>query len=352
MKNFGRHTTNFTIANIWEFYKYDKFKFNPPYQRNGDVWNEDKQSFLIDSIIKNFPLPPIFLHEYIDSETGRTCYDVIDGKQRLQTIIKFIEGNLSLPLDCSLDGFVTENVDGKRFNEFIGDELSSLKKSFWQYELSIEFIDSENPDVIDNIFDRLNRNGEPLNAQEFRNAKYHDSSVYKCIEELTKHELIQQLLCRLDKNRKEDIEFCSELFYTIAEGTMIDSNREKLNTCYEKYCGDDKLSSEDIARLHDIFCEVEHILSEIIAGFNKYYINSVSHLYALWGLAWQVYKQEADVKNVNSLIPKFYGMVKDKADNEDVQNYILSMQQATKSQASRKKRINALLSYMGLNLLK
>ena len=104
MKRFKRHETDFTIATLWEFKSLDKINLNPKYQRSSEVWNIEKQSFLIDSIVKNFPIPPIFLHEFIDQDSGKTKYDVIDGKQRLTSIFKFIEGNLALPVDSSDDG--------------------------------------------------------------------------------------------------------------------------------------------------------------------------------------------------------------------------------------------------------
>lgn len=45
--------------------------------------------------------------------------------------------------------------------------------------MPIEYIDTEDERIIDSIFDRLNRNGERLNGQELRNAKYHDTDFYK-----------------------------------------------------------------------------------------------------------------------------------------------------------------------------
>ena len=73
-----RDSNKITISELFERYKLDKINLEPPYQRRGDVWDVEKQGFLIDSILKNYPVPPIFLHQKIDSETGKTMYDVID----------------------------------------------------------------------------------------------------------------------------------------------------------------------------------------------------------------------------------------------------------------------------------
>ena len=84
---------------ISEFYENDKagkYEYSTVYQRE-KVWSEDKKSFLIDSILKNYPIPPVFFRMKIDPDTGITKYDVIDGKQRLTTIRDFVDGKINLP---------------------------------------------------------------------------------------------------------------------------------------------------------------------------------------------------------------------------------------------------------------
>ena len=61
-----RESNKITIANFYESFQLSKYDFNPPYQRRS-LWTEEKKSFLINSILKNFPMPPIFLHQKIDA---------------------------------------------------------------------------------------------------------------------------------------------------------------------------------------------------------------------------------------------------------------------------------------------
>lgn len=93
----NRESTRITISEFYERNQLNKYNFDPKYQRRSDVWSEEKQSFLIDSILKNYPMPPIFLHQVIESDTGATKYNVIDGKQRLSTILRFINNEIALP---------------------------------------------------------------------------------------------------------------------------------------------------------------------------------------------------------------------------------------------------------------
>ena len=118
--------------------------------------------FLIDTIMKNFPVPPIFLEQKINIPTGKTYYDIIDGKQRLSAIVDFIENKIKLPETFGDDKYGTKVLNGKFFNEIQelaneDEEVMDFVSGFWGYVLSVEYI--ENPDIkiVDSIFDRLNR---------------------------------------------------------------------------------------------------------------------------------------------------------------------------------------------------
>lgn len=351
MKRFKRHETAFTIATLWEFKNLEKINLSPKYQRSSEVWSEEKQSFLIDSLVKNFPIPPIFLHEFIDQESGKTKYDVIDGKQRLTSIFKFIEGKLVLAEDCSEDGYCDEILNGTNFQDWSKDVFSEVKREFWQYQINIVFIDSDEEETINDVFDRLNRNGEPLTAQEFRKAMYSQYNLYRLLTELPSISPFNRILSRLDKNRYEDVEYCSELFFSLVEGKVIDSNKAQLDALYKKYFLEDaKLDETKYKELETDFKETASILASLINGMQFYYKTSVSHVYAMWMFAYTLYREGKNVSLYVGSFIEFYSKVKKKEDNPFVQKYIQSMQQSTKSVGSRKKRYEALLGYMKENV--
>jgi len=83
-----------SIYNLWRqvleyFDAYDKGVLNlsPTFQRKS-VWRDRDRHLLIESLLRGFPIPAIFLYQR--NEAGRLCYDVIDGKQRLETILRFM----------------------------------------------------------------------------------------------------------------------------------------------------------------------------------------------------------------------------------------------------------------------
>ena len=56
MKVLERNSNNINIATFWENCQLGKYNFDPDYQRPSDVWSDSKKSFLIDTILKNFPM--------------------------------------------------------------------------------------------------------------------------------------------------------------------------------------------------------------------------------------------------------------------------------------------------------
>jgi hypothetical protein len=136
----------------------------PTYQRRLR-WTGKQRSLLIESFLLNIPVPPIFLFEFDYNE-----YEVIDGRQRLETIREFLANNFSL---SSLQYW--PELNRKRFNELPAVlQKGLLRRSLPAVVLLAETRDSKNDelDVRRVLFDRLNTGGIKLNPQELRNAMY------------------------------------------------------------------------------------------------------------------------------------------------------------------------------------
>lgn len=339
----NRESTKITISEFYERYQLKKYNFDPEYQRRGDVWSDEKQSFLIDSILKNYPMPPIFLHQVIDSTSGATKYNVIDGKQRLSAILKFINNEVELPSDYDVGAFGDSRLNGKKFED-LDDELQEFKMQFWRYILSVEYIETGDIDIINNVFDRLNRNGEPLEPQELRKAKYYNTELIKLVEEL-----IQVVdwdnLGKVKINRMQDAEFVSELVFLLLEEAPMDaSKKENIDDYYAKWAVD--LSAEKALQIKRIFTETIQYLKSLTLDFEKYKINGVSHFYALFALAHHCVGAQIKSTAISSKLNEFYHCLRN-SDNlgGNVKAYRESMQANTRSKGQRLKRINALIQY-------
>lgn len=342
IKILKRDSTKITIAEFYEKYKLDKYNFEPSYQRRGDVWSEEKQAFLLDTILKNYPMPPIFLHQRIDEETGSTKYDVIDGKQRLTAITKFLKGELALPLDFSDGAYGVQEMDGIYFKDLDG-ALSDYKKQLWRYSITVEYVDTDELDIIDNIFDRLNRNGEPLEMQELRKAKYHDTELLSLIERCSK-KINWNNISGIRFNRLQDQEFTSELLFVLLEGDV--DNGDRNSNLDDKYCEwNSKITKENSKFYEKEFEKVSEYIQSLELDITRYKITGVSHFYVLFALCVLCIERKADVKVLKGKLNEFYKKLRNQDNNPLVEEYRGSMQSNTKSKKQRKKRLEALEKY-------
>ncbi|KAH7886787.1 hypothetical protein F5I97DRAFT_1050037 [Phlebopus sp. FC_14] len=85
-------TTQYTAKSLYDQIIDNAIDLDPEYQRDV-VWNEEKQSGLIDSILRNYYIPPIIFAVSFqdDGSELRTC---IDGKQRLTSVQRFLDGQV------------------------------------------------------------------------------------------------------------------------------------------------------------------------------------------------------------------------------------------------------------------
>jgi len=138
----------------------------PDFQRRS-VWNREKKSMLILSILKYF-IPPIILYK----DTKEQLI-VIDGLQRLTTIISFYNDEFKLKFDLSkIDDKELEfvkSIQGKAFSEL--DE--SIKNKILNHMLSYIIIKDADYSVAQNVFKFINSNPTPLNPMELRYALYY-----------------------------------------------------------------------------------------------------------------------------------------------------------------------------------
>ena len=337
-----RKSTSITISNFYEQYQLGKYKFDPPYQRDMNVWDVEQKSFLLDTIFKNFPIPPIFLEQRINPDTGITNYDVIDGKQRLSTIIGFINNEVPLPKEFGNDVYGNKKMNGLSFNEIkekakVDDDIKTFVADFWAYSISVEYI--ENPDykIVDSIFDRLNREGSRLNPQELRKAQYYDTLLYNDIINFRNNKYILKLTSKLNKNRMEDIGFITELYIMTVKGTIFDGNENEIDKVFSNIV--ESYNEEESESVTLKFEKVLNLLKTWDIDYSSYNIEGVSHLYALWYLALYIINNQLDDDSVREKMLSFYRDLRGDKMIAQTIIYQQSMQSASRSKSARKKEL-------------
>lgn len=153
----------------WVYKEKKSIDFSPPYQRRGNLWTKEQKQLLIDSIFNGFDIPKFYFQFMPSNEYS---YAIIDGKQRIEAIIGFINDEFPMsPRFRFIDQNVSEqfaSIAGKYYSEIDTIEPALLAR-FWQFQINIVFIDSSEPDTINEMFVRLN-SGVTVSTTEKRNA--------------------------------------------------------------------------------------------------------------------------------------------------------------------------------------
>jgi hypothetical protein len=184
-------TNNFFLPQIREMIKKrEAINLRPEYQRRLR-WTNTQKSKLVESLLLNIPVPPVFFYE---ADAAR--YEVMDGQQRLNAIHDFFSG------DFALSGLtVLEPLIGLRYTKCPPRVRRTLDRATISaivllMESGPEYPDKSGPacpdegrlsimDIRRLVFDRVNTGGRQLNAQEIRNA-LNPGPLNNCIVELSR----------------------------------------------------------------------------------------------------------------------------------------------------------------------
>ncbi len=197
-----------TVQEIIFLYERKLLNLSPGFQRSS-VWTKTDRSKLIDSIVRNYPLPSIFL--YRREHEGEIIYDVIDGKQRIETILIFtgmmhgesFHARLQLP-----DSEKEELMDWKAINQ------RKLQSCINGYRLQVIEVQGDLSDIAD-FFVRINSTGKALTMAEKRNANYYNSEFLKRASALAKkfreYFNANGIMTESQMNRMKHVELICEL---------------------------------------------------------------------------------------------------------------------------------------------
>lgn len=156
----GSTPQTYTIADFLKWYDDGELKLNPKFQR-GPVWSPQARTYLIDSILRGYPIPKLLLRTEVDRDSRRTIRDVVDGQQRLRTIVDFSAGKLVL-------GIKAKELKGTRYGDLSDDQ----KDSFLSYKLTCEQLINASDDDVLEVFVRINSYAVPVTEAELRNARF------------------------------------------------------------------------------------------------------------------------------------------------------------------------------------
>jgi len=206
-----------SLNELADMYKTKELNISPEFQRLFR-WSRVKQSQLIESLILEMPIPPIFV---IEEKTGK--WELIDGLQRLSTYLHF-RGALDAPM-CKpsikkgsylrLEGCdIVPDLSGLRFDDLPPALQIRLKRSYFRVEVVRK---ETHPRFKYYMFKRLNTGGEALEDQEVRNCTIRllGDKFNNFIKELKGEEFFQKCIAPLtDEKRRRmiDVELVLRFF--------------------------------------------------------------------------------------------------------------------------------------------
>lgn len=200
-------------------------EISPKFQRRS-VWTRPAQSYLIDTLILGFPVPPIFIRVAQSADGSRSVREIIDGQQRMRAVLDFIDGGYALSWS------VKSPYGGKTFDELPEDVKNKIRYYSFISEVFYGITDEE----VLSIFARLNTNAIRLNAQELRNGKFFGhfkETVYSLALEHLTFWRNSKLFGERGIARMQEAEFTSELLIMSLAG--MQDKKASINDFYERY---------------------------------------------------------------------------------------------------------------------
>lgn len=313
---------------ISKLLKNSKYLVIPDFQREDEAWTIKKKALFIDTIIKGWKTPKVYLNNPSESVT----YEIVDGQQRIYTILAFLDGRFGI-----------DDASGKKQIFLTLDE--GLKKTIKEYKLDIEVTHNASYEEIAELFSRLQQ-GVALNAAEKLNAI--PGKLTKFIKVIEKHGFFDKTGFR--KKRYGLRGLCQQICYLevqIKQGKGITSAKyPNLSDWFSENKNFDNV-------------EIKNHINSTLDFMNKVfdsknaYISRAGNIISIYLLcSWILEGEKEDrYKNPKSLsifFNKFFldFDAKNATDKKDILSYNLALLQSTSGGTSIKTRDAILKKYL------
>src|SRR5262249_1415062 len=254
----------------------------PGFQRKS-VWTLSDRRRLIQSIFDGYPLPSIFL--YRRDHRGKLIYDVIDGKQRLESIFMFLEQGrfkrdrfeVKLDLGEGLDWY-----SWKEIRKWYPRQVAALHA----YKIQTVEVDGQLPQIID-VFVRINSTGKRLTSGEKRHAQFYDSRFLKAAEKLGnkfyRYFREHRILSSAQLERMKGVELLCEMLMSVQNGGPINKK-----TSLDRAIGNDSINANTLARLVGEVSRSLRLVRRMFPNIQESRFRNTAEFYSLFLLIWEM----------------------------------------------------------------
>ncbi|WP_136706202.1 DUF262 domain-containing protein [Agromyces sp. H66] len=156
-------STTITVADFCKGLARKEYVVNKDYQRSDTVWPPAARSFLIETILMDYPVPKMSLHQKLDLVSRHVHKEIVDGQQRSRAIRDFYEGKLRLSR-----ANISDKYAGRTFMQLADEDQAQ----FLNYGLNFDIFVNARDEEVREVFRRMNSFTMPLNPEESRHATY------------------------------------------------------------------------------------------------------------------------------------------------------------------------------------
>lgn len=174
------NTDIWNLKDFKEHYEQGNINLKPDYQRSR-VWSDDQRFALIDSLMQSFPIGLVMLNVIptVEDDVAVSKYDVVDGQQRIRTLLEYMLG---------LEDWA-KSVKREGFQPFT-DLKAALQRKIYGYKVPVALMTKFEDDEITEIFNRL-QEGKALKPGEKLKALT-SSKAYPLVKELAQHKIFAE----------------------------------------------------------------------------------------------------------------------------------------------------------------
>lgn len=254
MKSFDSRT--YSINDFVEWDTQKQLVLNPIFQRR-PVWSEKAKSYLIDTILRGKPIPKVFIRQRLNVTTKMSIREVVDGQQRLRTILSYIKDGFPLARGQHPE------YGGMRYSQLPEDAQSA----FLSFEIAVDLLINLPDSEILDIFARLNSYAVVLNDQEKINAAHF--GPFKVLADKIAFEYnefwrTQDIVSAVQILRMQEVNLVADLLIAMIEGIKSKKQIRRYYANYEKEFLHDPLELE--LRFTETMNEISKLFPDGLKG--------------------------------------------------------------------------------------
>lgn len=347
-----------TLQEFMHLYEAGQLNLEPGFQRKS-VWRTKDRQALIESICTHRPIPSIFLYKSSD-DRGRLKYDVIDGKQRLESVLYFLGSRgfrgerfavrMQLPGDAE-----------SRDYDWASLRRRGLEHMLMSYRVATVEVGGELADIID-LFVRINSTGKHLTTAEKRHARFYHSPFLKAAGKLAEGRRRQfedqRIISPAQFSRMKHVELVSELLASLVNEGPI--NKKK---ALDAIIGGHGVAAAKLTRASGAFTRTMNLVFKVFPDLRETRFRNSAEFYSIFMLVWELDRcgailtdkrrnreAQALLVRLSSGVDEVRGRVRKaegaRPDQRLYADYLLTVQGDTDSQATRLRRAKLLESVL------